>query len=75
MQKPEAPLPEAEEGSFVIEFDGTTFHYHISPLGVACSHSGGEDLFSLRRKDGIYLTGLTEVDAIQRLWEPSQDVC
>ena len=42
-----------------------------TPTGVACNHSEGvENRFSLRRKDGLHLKGLSEAEVISLLTEP-----
>ena len=56
---------EADVVSFIIEGPTERFHFHQSLLGVACSHSlGQEDLFSIRLVDQTYRTGLSEPEVI-----------
>ena len=62
---------EQQTGSFIVDTNGTTFHFHCTPYGVACNHSEGvEDRFSIRMKGGLHLRGLTEDEAIELLWTP-----
>ena len=55
-------------GSFILVSGETTFNYHTTPLGVACNFSLGDPtLYSLRRTDGLYRTGLSEGEAFALL--------